>query len=123
VSVSPTVYGLDNCDSCRKARNWLKRAGVEHEFVDYREQRIEPATLKAWAQQLGGWDALVNKASTTWRNLPPMRKTPGSDPEWTLLIKEHPAVVKRPVVAMPDGRVHQGFTQGNFEKLFGTKAK
>jgi glutaredoxin len=73
----PILYGLDNCDTCRKARNWLKRAGVEHEFVDYRERRIEPATLKAWAQQLGGWDKLVNKASTTWRNLPEGRKTPG----------------------------------------------
>ena len=119
----PVLYGLDNCDTCRKARNWLKRAGVEHGFVDYRTQRIEPATLKAWAQQLGGWDMLINKASTTWKSLPPMRKTPGSDPEWTLLIKEHPAIVKRPVVATPDGRVQLGFTQGNFEKLFGTKAK
>ena len=120
---APVLYGLDNCDTCRKARNWLQRAGVGHAFVDYRSQRIEPETLKAWARQLGGWDALVNKASTTWRNLPPMRKTPGSDPEWTLLVKEHPAIVKRPVVAMPDGSVHLGFTHGNFEKLFGAKAK
>jgi len=121
--MNPAIYGLDTCDTCRKARNWLKRAGIEHDFVDYREHRIEPVTLKAWAKELGGWDKLVNKASTTWRNLPAMRKTPGSDPEWTLLIKEHPALVKRPVVVMPDGAVHVGFTHGNFEKLFGTKAK
>jgi Spx/MgsR family transcriptional regulator len=120
---APVLYGLDNCDACRKARNWLQRAGVEHEFLDYRAQRIEPEKLKVWAQHLGGWEALVNKASTTWRNLPPMRKSPGSDPEWTLLVKEHPAIVKRPVVAMPDGSVHLGFTHGNFEKLFGAKTK
>jgi Spx/MgsR family transcriptional regulator len=120
---SPIVYGLDNCDSCRKARNWLKRAGVEHDFVDYRERRIEPSTLKAWAQQLGGWDKLVNKGSTTWRNLPEMRKSPHSDPEWTLLIKEHPVIVKRPVVAMPDGGVSVGFTDNGFKQLFGTKPK
>ena len=119
----PTVYGLESCDTCRKARNWLQRAGVEHEFVDYRERRIEPATLKAWAQQLGGWDKLVNKASTTWRNLPEGRKTPGSDPEWTLLIKEHPAIVKRPVVRMPDGVVSIGFTDNGFKQLFGAKPK
>ena len=120
---SPILYGLESCDTCRKARNWLKRAGVEHQFVDYRKERIEPVTLKAWAMQLGGWDKLVNKASTTWRGLPPMRKTPGSDPEWTLLAKEHPAIVKRPVLVMPDGSVSVGFSDNNFKQLFGTKPK
>ena len=120
---APTLYGLDTCDGCRKARNWLKRSGVEHAFVDYREQRVEPATLREWAKQLGGWDKLVNKASTTWRNLPEPRKSPHSDPEWTLLIKEHPAIVKRPVVVMPDGAVSVGFTDNGFKQLFGTKPK
>ena len=118
-----TLYGLAKCDTCRKARNWLKRADVEHEFVDYREQRVPADTLKAWARQLGGWDKLVNKSSTTWRSLPETRKTPGSDPEWTLLIKEHPAIVKRPVVATPDGAVSVGFTDNGFKQLFGTKPK
>jgi Spx/MgsR family transcriptional regulator len=118
-----TIFGLDNCDTCRKARNWLKRAGVEHEFVDYREHRVEPATLKDWARQRGGWDKLVNRASTTWRNLPEGRKAPGSDPEWTLLIKEHPAIVKRPVVLMPDGSVGLGFSDNGFKQLFGTKPR
>ena len=114
-----TLYGLETCDSCRKARNWLKRFGVEHEFMDYREHRIAPERLREWATHLGGWDKLVNTASTTWRNLPDARKTPGSDPEWTLLIREHPAVVKRPVVVMPDGRVSVGFTDNGFKALFG----
>jgi arsenate reductase-like glutaredoxin family protein len=78
--MNPAVYGLDTCDTCRKARNWLKRAGIEHDFVDYREHRVDPVTLKAWSKAVGGWDKLINKASTTWRNLPAMRMTPGSDP-------------------------------------------
>ena len=117
------IYGLENCDTCRKARNWLKRAEVGHEFIDYREQRIDPATLKDWARQLGGWEKLANKASTTWRNLPEGRKSPGSDPEWTLLIKEHPAIVKRPVVVMPDGSASLGFSDNGFKQLFGVKPK
>ena len=115
------LYGLATCDTCRKARNWLLRSGVEHEFVDYREQRVPADTLKAWASQLGGWDKLVNKASTTWRALPDARKTPGSDPEWTLLIKEHPALVKRPVVVTEDGVVGVGFTDAAFKARFGTR--
>ena len=116
---SLTLYGLDNCDTCRKARNWLTRFGVEHQFIDYRAQRIAPETLKAWAVQLGGWDKLVNRASTTWRTLPETRKSPGSDPEWTLLIKEYPALVKRPVVVTADGALSLGFSDNGFKKMFG----
>lgn len=114
-----TLYGLDKCDTCRKARNWLKRFGLAHEFVDYRVHPVPPATLKAWAATLGGWEALVNKASTTWRQLPPSRKTPGSDPEWTLLLREHPALVKRPVVVTDDGAVSVGFSDNGFKQRFG----
>ena len=113
-----TLYGLANCDGCRKARNWLTRFGVAHDFVDYRDQRVPADTLKDWAQQLGGWQKLVNRASTTWRNLPEPRKTPHSDPEWTLLIKEYPQLVKRPVVVTEDGVVSVGFTDNAFKQRF-----
>jgi Spx/MgsR family transcriptional regulator len=117
-----TLYGLDNCDTCRKARNWLTRSGIEYAFVDYRAHRIAPDTLKSWSAQLGGWDKLINRGSTTWRNLPESRRSPGSDPEWTLLIKEYPALVKRPVVVTADGAVSVGFTDNGFKKKFGSKA-
>lgn len=114
-----TLYGLPNCDTCKKARNWLARFEVVHDFVDYRAHPVAPATLKTWAQQLGGWEKLVNKSSTTWRNLLPQRKNPGTDPEWTLLLKEYPALVRRPVVVQADGAVSVGFTDNGFKKLFG----
>jgi len=114
-----TLYGLSNCDTCKKARNWLQRFGVEHAFVDYRDHRQPAATLADWAKQAGGWDALINKASTTWRQLPPTRKTPGSDAEWQLLLKEYPQLIRRPVVVMDDGAVTQGFSDNGFKKLFG----
>ena len=109
-----TLYGLNNCDSCRKARNFLARKGIAHEFIDYRENRIAPETLKAWAKQIG-WPALVNRTSKTWRELPESRKNPQFDPEWTLLIREHPAIVKRPVIVRDDGSVSVGFTPKMFE--------
>ena len=114
-----TLYGLPNCDTCRKARNWLDRFGIECEFVDYRANPVPAAKLKDWAAQLGGWDKLVNKSSTTWRNLPPNRKTPGSDAEWKLLLKEYPQLIRRPVVATDDGVVTQGFTDNGFKARFG----
>lgn len=117
--MSVRLYGLANCDTCRKARSWLTRFSIEHAFTDYRDERIDSAVLKAWAERLGGWDALVNRASTTWRNLPPSRKQPGSDAEWRLLLKEYPQLIKRPVTVTDDGEVSVGFKDALYKKRFG----
>jgi Spx/MgsR family transcriptional regulator len=114
-----TLYGLKNCDTCRKARKWLDRFGVAHAFVDYRDQPQPAATLLAWRDALGGWDELVNKSSTTWRKLPANRRSPGSDAEWKLLLREHPQLIRRPVVVTGDGVVSQGFTDNAFKQRFG----
>ncbi len=117
--MSAILYGLANCDTCRKARNWLGRFEVANTFIDYRAHPVPADVLKQWAQQLGGWEKLINKSSTTWRNLLPQRKNPGSDPEWTLLLKEYPALIRRPVVVLADGSVSVGFSDNGFKKLFG----
>ncbi|MEO6364752.1 MAG: arsenate reductase [Luteimonas sp.] len=113
-----TLYGLTNCDTCRKARKWLERFGVAHTFVDYRDNRQSAETLADWAAQAGGWDTLINKSSTTWRAIPPSRKTPGSDAEWQLLLKEYPQLIRRPVVVSADGVVTQGFSDNGFKQRF-----
>ncbi|MBO9662918.1 Spx/MgsR family RNA polymerase-binding regulatory protein [Dokdonella sp.] len=116
--MTTTIYGLEKCDTCKKARNWLDRKKVDYAFVDYREQRIPAESLKRWAKQVGGWEKFVNRASTTWRSLPEARKSPGSDAEWTLLIKEYPALVRRPLAVLDDGEVRQGFTDKLYAQLF-----
>src|SRR5690349_3841887 len=112
------LYGLEKCDTCKKATNWLRRFEVAHEFIDYREQPVAASQLKEWAVQLGGWDRLVNRSSTTWRGLPEARKSPQSIPEWTLLVKEYPALVKRPVALREDGTVSVGFNDKLYKGLF-----
>ena len=115
--MSAKVYGLEKCSTCQKARKWLDKHKVEYTFIDYREHRVDATTLKDWAKQVGGWDKLVNRTGMTWRNLPPNRKSPESDPEWLLLIKEYPALVRRPVVVR-GGEVSLGFTDKLFASLF-----
>ncbi len=114
-----TLYGLKNCDTCKKARNWLTRFGIEHRFVDYRDEPVDATTLLAWKQALGGWEAMINKSSTSWRQLPDARKSPGSDAEWKLLLREHPALIRRPLVVADDGTISQGFSDSAFKARFG----
>lgn len=115
------VYGLKDCDTCRKARNWLTRFEIAHDFVDVRESPQAPATFRTWRDAVGGWDALVNKSSTTWRSLPETRKQPRSDAEWLLLLREYPALIKRPVLVGEDGSVLQGFTDNAYKARFGLR--
>ena len=115
--MSVDLYGLDNCGTCDKARAWLDGHKVTYRFTDYREHPIAPATLKTWAKVLG-WEKLVNRASYTWRDLSEAQKSAGSDAEWLALIKEYPALVKRPVV-VKDGAVSAGFSEKKFKELFG----
>jgi len=113
------LYGLTTCDTCKKVRQWLDKAGIVHTFVDYRSTPPSPQTLCEWAAQRGGFAAIINKASTTWRQLPEARKTPASDDEWLALLREYPALIHRPVVVMDAGRIHQGFNDASFKTLFG----
>lgn len=113
-----TIYGLKNCDTCRKARRWLDRFGIEHEFVDYRDRTPSPETLVEWAGKVGGFEAMVNKSSTTWRQLPANRKAAASDAEWKLLLREYPQLIRRPLVVSADGTVSQGFSDNAFKQRF-----
>ena len=115
-----TLYGLKNCDTCRKARKWLDRFGIAHAFVDYRDEKPSPETLVEWAGKLGGFEAMVNRSSTTWRELPAQRKAAGTDAEWKLLLREYPQLIRRPLVVTADGAISQGFSDNGFKKRFGT---
>lgn len=116
--MSLTLYGLNKCSTCVKARDWLNQHGVAHTFIDYRDQPVAPALLQDWAAQLGGWEKLVNRASMTWRNLPETRKTPADDAQWLALIAEFPALVRRPVAVDAAGRVGVGFREATYQARF-----
>jgi len=116
--MSITLYGLSKCSTCVKACGWLAAEKIAHTFVDYRDHPVPPATLIDWARQLGAWEKLVNRASMTWRNLPESRKTPTNDDQWTTLIAEYPALVRRPVAVDPAGKVGVGFNDKRYRERF-----
>jgi len=90
------VWGLKNCDTCRKALNWLKQEAIAHRFRDVRADGLDPAALEAWIAELG-WEPLVNTRGTTWRGLPETERDALDGKRAHALILAHPAVMKRPV--------------------------
>ncbi|RYH02322.1 arsenate reductase [Salipiger sp. IMCC34102] len=86
------VYALKNCDTCRKALKALRAAGHDPEVRDIRQEGIAPDDLEALSSQLG--EAALNRASTTWRQLPETARTGRT----TDLIAAHPTLLKRPAI-------------------------
>jgi len=102
-----TLYGLKNCDSCRKALKAYAAAGKTVRFHDLRADGLTAARLEAWLQALG-WERLINRRSTTWRNLDAAEKAELDDARALALGLAHPSLLKRPIVESADG-VSVGF--------------
>ncbi len=115
------IFGLAKCSTCIKALALLDQHKITYRFEDYREHPLPPTSLKKWAQALGGWEKLVNRASMTWRNLDDDLKTPETDAQWLSLIAAYPALVRRPLVVFADQSVSVGFNEKRFSDKLGIK--
>jgi arsenate reductase len=91
------VHGIPNCDTVKKARTWLDEQGVAYDFRDYKKVPPTEAELADWAASVG-WEALLNKAGTTFRKLPDEDKADIDGPKASRLMVANPSTIKRPVV-------------------------
>jgi arsenate reductase len=101
------MYGIKNCDTIKKARNWLDKHGVNYAFHDYKAAGIDKARLERWCKD-AGWETLLNRAGTTFRKLPDADKTDLNERKAIALMLAQPSMIKRPVLDL-GGRVLVGF--------------
>jgi arsenate reductase (glutaredoxin) len=92
-----TIYGIKNCDTMKKARAWLDGHGVKYELHDYKTAGITKEKLKGWSDRLG-WEALLNRAGTTFRKLPDDQKGALNERKALALMLAQPSMIKRPVL-------------------------
>jgi arsenate reductase len=111
------IYGIKNCDTMKKARAWLEAEGLEYRFHDYREEGLDKPTLARWVKALG-WETLLNKASTTFRNLPDASKADIDGKKAVELMMSEPTMIKRPVMEDTKG-LTVGFRPETYRARFG----
>ena len=93
-----TLYGIPNCDSVNKARQWMTDHQVAHHFHDFKKQGLDAPTLTHWLSKVD-WTVLLNRKGTTWRGLDAATQAQVSDATSAQqLMLLHPSLVKRPVV-------------------------
>jgi arsenate reductase len=102
------LYGLKNCDTCRKALKQLPEARL----VDVRAEGVPLELLTEALAKFG--DKLVNTRSTTWRGLSEEERAA----EPLALLQQHPALMKRPLIAV-DGGLYLGWDKTTQEALQG----
>lgn len=110
-----TVYGLKNCDTCRKALKWLEAEGIAFTFRDVRKDGLAEDDVRTWLGKTGP-NILVNQRGTTWRQLDEVEKLVSSDEDLTALILKYPAIMKRPVFVKGDD-VIVGFKNEQMQAL------
>jgi len=104
-----TLYGIPNCDTVKRARDWLATHGVAFDFHDFKKSGVPADRLAAWVAA-AGWERVLNRKGTTWRKLPESQQAAVVDAATAqALMREQASVIKRPVVEWDDGRITVGF--------------
>jgi len=92
------LFGIRNCDTMKKARQWLDARGIDYAFHDYKKQGVDRGHLNHQIQA-AGWESLVNKRGTTWRKLPEGEQARLVDAASAVeLLSEHSSMIKRPIL-------------------------
>jgi len=110
------LYGIPNCNTVKKALDFLKENKADYTFHDFKKEGISAAKLKQWNKALGH-ATLVNKKGTTWRGLTPEAQEAAAGTQGALaLMQEKTSVIKRPVVEWNNGQVTAGFDEAVFNQ-------
>ncbi len=111
------IYGIANCGTVKKALSWLKDNQISYQFHDFKKEKPTLQLLKGWAAQLG-WQTLLNRQGTTWRNLDDATKLQAQEAETAFAVMvEKSSVIKRPIVAY-NGSLLVGYNEVQYSALF-----
>jgi arsenate reductase len=110
-----TLYGIRNCDTMKKARAWLDAHGVAYDFHDYTAAGIDRDRLTRWVEELG-WEAVINRAGTTFRKLPPAQRDGLDATRAITLMLAQPSLIKRPILDLGTRRV-AGFSPALYDRI------
>lgn len=112
------LYGIPNCNTVKKAMDWLKKNDIAFEFHDYKKKGVDEAKLKEWISQIG-WEKLVNKRGTTWKGLDEtLQQSIVTDTSAIALMMSKNSVIKRPLIETGNKVAAIGYDEKEYENVF-----
>ena len=112
------VYGITNCNTVKKALDWLKSNHVDYEFHDFKKLGVTPQKLQEWNDK-AGYEKFLNKQGLTWKQLDPaVKEGVKTTADALQLLQQKTSMIKRPVIE--DGSfLFFGFDEEVYKKHFG----
>src|SRR5437667_252968 len=97
------IYGIKNCDTMKKAFDWLKANNIPYTFHDYKKSGIDKATIQEWLKSFP-LEQVINTKGTTWKQLSDEQKSSIANIEDAIaLMQEKTSIIKRPIVKLIEG--------------------
>ena len=110
------LYGIKNCDTVKKAQKWLNTNQIDFTFHDFKTQGLSENLLSTMLKH-SNWETLLNKRSTTYRNMPDAFKKNLNAENVFNAIMEQPTLIKRPLLTC-NNELYVGFTTENYQRIF-----
>ena len=110
------LYGISNCDTVKKAKNWLDTQNIDYSFHDFRKDGLDAKIIDQWLKTVA-WDKILNKRSTSWRNLDASVQQNVNENNIVQLLVENPTLIKRPVLDS-NGIITIGFNLHTYQGIF-----
>ena len=112
------LYGIPNCTTVKKARDWLESQHIAYEFYDFKKHNVSQQVLENWLAQLPH-EKLINRAGLTWRGLDDVTKAGIIDNAAALtLMQAKTSVIKRPILENDGKILTVGFDETTYKELF-----
>ncbi|MGZ3927971.1 MAG: Spx/MgsR family RNA polymerase-binding regulatory protein, partial [Mucilaginibacter sp.] len=91
------VYGITNCNTVKKALDWLKANHVNYEFQDFKKRGVSAEKLNEWNAK-AGYEKFMNKQGLTWKQLDPaVKESIKTSGDALQLLQQKTSMIKRPV--------------------------
>lgn len=111
------VYGITNCNTVKKALDWLKTNQVEYEFHDFKKSGVTTQKLQEWDSK-AGYEKFMNKQGLTWKQLDPrVKESIKTKADALQLLQQKTSMIKRPVIEDGDF-LFFGFDENTYQQHF-----
>lgn len=111
------IYGIKNCNSVKKALNYLEENKIKYDFHDYKKLGVTDEILNKFINKFT-WENVVNSRGTTFRKLSENQR-PTNAAQAIAVMKQNTSIIKRPI--LDDGKNQiLGFDIEQYSKILGS---